>query len=437
MSQMRDIKVFGKPALLAGLCMVLFAGTSLAQEKKKLNFSSAPAKKEAPAALKKEMDDVRRQVTLTILTNGTLASDTDRDAFKKFFDAHVEWFKHEDSEPYLPQLRAEFRLHLLVAMKAPNRGAQNELTRFILTEMESLVYDEQQTMPVRVNALLLITELDQTPEKIGAPTVPAVPAAPALAPLMKMFQDQKLPIGLRSVALRGLQRHAESGVGQKEAAVLRDVALQTLNNKTVPQGCDAAGHEWFRQRATAILGFLRAVGVAQNDVSVFNAIAGVVNEKEASLAFRSKAACSLGRLDYAGAPAVGVGPAAQSLGVLALQILEKETDKKYLLEYLKCVREGLKGRNPKQPEGLLKAAEADAKVSEFIEALDKQLAESVSVISKQAIRDESRVPEAAKGEADSLKRIVKVASPKAKKDDSKAKKEETKPKTEPKPKSKP
>jgi hypothetical protein len=240
-------------------------------------------------------------------------------------------------------------------------------------------------MAGRVNALLVIGELNQQELKPFPPTVqttPPVPLPAGTAYLLQTFEDVAAPSVLRATAQRCLVRHVQLGLpNPADAKSIQAAMMKAAVATTVPKDCTDEAHEWMRRRAVELLGMFK-------DPAAAKIMIDVVADEKASFAFRCEAARALGMLALKpGDPNVGNAVAARHLGELAATVAESSTerfnhlaftqgdyytDSRRLYEYLECVRVALNGasRDAKQPNGLRTATPAaDAKVATDLVAL--------------------------------------------------------------------
>lgn len=188
----------------------------------------------------------------------------------------------------------------------------------------------------RVNAALLLGELNDVEAK--SPT-PATPNRAASKYLLALLDNQAIPPEVKSAALVGILRHVEldaiAAAGQKmppadmDAIVTKMIALASA--KDPPPEIAKPIFIFMQRRAATILG---AYGQPGADGKVYNALVAVVGNDAAPLWVRCDAAMSLGRLNYPAEVKLDAVKGAKSLGALAAFAANDE------LETLKKANEG-------------------------------------------------------------------------------------------------
>ncbi len=232
--------------------------------------------------------------------------------------------------------------------------------------MKKLVADDKLPIQSRVNALLVIGDLNEKEPKLtglqlAAPPEPLIAATPYL---LQLFDNPQTPLSLRATALRGLHRHADLGVAPAHQPALLASMLTAVQDANVPKDCSPAAHEFLRRRAVEVLGYLKSPTAA-------GPLLAIVGDTQVSVAFRCDAARSLGMLTLkAGDPVAGTPAAAQALGELAATVAETEMERRLLHDCLEAVRRGLNGPNPKVQGGIRAATPpAQAKLAGDLLAL--------------------------------------------------------------------
>jgi hypothetical protein len=248
-----------------------------------------------------------------ILRTGTFAPGQQAffdDFYKKFFLAR--WTLPENiaanpskKVPGLPSWRKELRSSDL-GKKSGAPAVHEHLNALLLDFMNQLATDGEFHPAVRVNAMLMIGDLNSVEPTA---TTAAVPLPDALKTLMATIGDDKLPDGVRAAAMVGIQRHAYEGVTDPDARKALSVAMLRLVGEDPPTGAGAAGRQWIMAQAAEALGLLK-------DPAAFPALLKMAANGKLRLCTRCMAAKSLGRLNYAGASGVDAAEAAAVLGKL-------------------------------------------------------------------------------------------------------------------------
>jgi hypothetical protein len=144
--------------------------------------------------------------------------------------------------------------------------------------MVALARDEAAEPILRVNAMLLVGELQAADRK---------PWAGSVEPLAGAAADGKLPLAVRIAAVSGLSRQvaegrADGGFGQAVGPALEQLV-------TRPPAGDPAGSGWLVGQAVELLGLLGSSPAATA------AMAGILTDDKADLDLRIRAAAALGR----------------------------------------------------------------------------------------------------------------------------------------------
>jgi hypothetical protein len=173
----------------------------------------------------------------------------------------------------------------------------------------------------RVNAMLIIGELDQQPRaQAGGMIVAAVPFAPALTQpggLIAAVEDPKQHLAVRIAALVGIARHAEAALPAASQAAIRAALVKALKEQPATPA-DADGNAWFRMRAASILGSLKGGPGPEAPKE----LATLASDRKAGAVARCAAATALGQIAL---PAdVNAAQLAGGLGTLTLDACRQE-----------------------------------------------------------------------------------------------------------------
>jgi hypothetical protein len=244
-----------------------------------------------------------------------------------------------------------------------------ELNSVTLEFMDGVVNKNYHPV-VRVNAMLMIADLNET-DPNGAPWKKALPA------LLKAASDPKMIDGVRVEALRGLLRHAKSGIAPESRAQVTTAMLAIIDKHTPPAGGTQDGHNWICRRAIDVL---TALGDAGPNGAVPQSLIAIINDPAASVSIRCAAAEALGMLKITPPKDADVTALAKNLGKLAIAAVNTELTAKapmhgpITVERLKQdfleISHGLTGENGKS--GLLNWS-TDATIQRFIGLIDAAL----------------------------------------------------------------
>ena len=261
-------------------------------------------------------EKARRNITQVgkILINGTLEADQEK-AFDDYYDQYslARWTQ-SGNEGALPKFRKELRENL---MQAKVGVAHNRLTDLILRKMTEAAFGNDFDLAVRINAMLMIGELNV--EDTNKPGLSPTPLLAAIPILVRAVRDPGLPDPVKIAALVGLVLHATLSIGSDQAAAdVSAAALELVKSKNVP-GRTAAGFAWMRARAIEILGLLGNVGA--NNV-IAETLVDILADGSARMPVRQAAAEAVGKLNFQGAVNFDPGKLANALGSLAVEAME-------------------------------------------------------------------------------------------------------------------
>jgi len=214
------------------------------------------------------------------------------------------------NRPTIERVRKRMR-ELLLAEITDQKAAEDAIKTFS-TFLEALVNKDEADPVVRVNAMLLIGELQ------GVSREPWPPAAPLLA---TAFANTKLSDAIRIAAGVGLARHVEATKGlaeeqQRIGSVATPAILSILKSSGSPES--AVETDWLVSRSLAILPLL---GPLSPEMAL--EIVRILGDGQRSINVRVRAAAAL---------AIGGGEqskidgaaAIESIGPLAIALLESE-----------------------------------------------------------------------------------------------------------------
>ena len=267
------------------------------------------------------------------------------------------------------------------ANKGSNAAAHEQLNSIILKFMEPIANDNYHPV-VRVNAMLLIADLNET-DPYGAPWKKALPA------LLKAASDPKTIDGVRDAALRGLVRHAKSGITPESRGQITTAMLAIIGQHTPPAGRTQDGHDWICRRAIDVLA---ALGDAGPNGTVPLSLVAIVNDPAASVLIRCAAAEALGTLKITAPKDIDAAALAKSLGRLAIAAVNTELTAKAPLhgpittgrlnkDFVQ-ISHGLTGENGK---GGVLTWTTDGTVQGFISLIDKALKPLMDACDKQPL----------------------------------------------------
>lgn len=222
--------------------------------------------------------------------------------------------------------RVRRRLRDITCDPSGEAKAVEQAGRFVVDFMKGVAADEKADIAVRVNAMLLIGDINAKGGK---------PLPDSLAPLTAAVVDARLPAAVRIAAAAGLARHVDAADGPLPAPTT--AALLTLVSK--PADADPVAAEWLAARA---LGMLARLGPAAPQAAVA-AAGAILSDTDRSPDLRVRAAAVVGA---AATPAAGidVAPALAAIREIAQTTLETEANRDASTSL-----EGLTGQGGPQP----------------------------------------------------------------------------------------
>ncbi|MFM1995944.1 MAG: hypothetical protein RLZZ111_331 [Planctomycetota bacterium] len=228
----------------------------------------------------------------------------------------------EANRPNIERIRKRMREYLLADIG--DAKAAEEATKTFLTVMQALAANGEAEPVVRVNALLLVGELQ------GADRKPWPPAAPVLA---NAAVNADLPKAVRVAAVVGLARHVEAARGQVEAQQrLGPIVMPVIRAiLTAAKGADQpAETEWLAARC---LSMLPALGPLPPDAAT--EVVRILGDDTCAMNLRVRAASALG-LSAGADSKIDVAAAIRSIEDVGIGGLERDVAKadRILLERL-------------------------------------------------------------------------------------------------------
>lgn len=216
----------------------------------------------------------------------------------------------ESNRSTIERIRKRLREFLLGGIA--NEKSAEEATKTVASFMETLAAQGNVDLVVRVNAMLLIGEL-QSPDR--------KPWPPAAVMLGKAMADTALPKAVRIAACVGLARHVEAARGlveeqQRLASGALPAIVSVLKEPTSPES--VLEIDWMTSRCLAMLPLL---GPLQPATAAD--VVRILDDSNRAINVRVRAASALGA---AAGPESQVNAAAvlQSIGGLAVLSLERD-----------------------------------------------------------------------------------------------------------------
>ncbi|RIK78770.1 MAG: hypothetical protein DCC68_14520 [Planctomycetota bacterium] len=213
-------------------------------------------------------------------------------------------------------------------LRRPNfpEALRTHINGLILTDMGRIAGDNGYHPAVRVNAMLMIADLNAQEAPLGAPASAAKPLPAALSQrggLLDAAEDTTLHAGVRAMALYGVQRHADAGLAPgnqpavmaKMAAILKEKPANAANSQAIA---------WLKARAATVLA---TMGAADASGAVPGELATIVIDSAASVDLRCSAAKALGSQKGLAAGPLKLPELIPALGNLHLDACRAEIDR--------------------------------------------------------------------------------------------------------------
>jgi hypothetical protein len=263
----------------------------------------------------------------------------------------------------------ELRNILVMTGRAPAMQVHDHLNALVLDYMGRLAAAEKCAPATRINAMLMIGELNAAEPGIG---VAGKPLPEAVAALLAAVKDPKMAEAVKVAALVGIARHAAAKIDDQETQQAVIDALVAVAATPAPEGKQPDGQSWMRGQAAEILATLRSVGA---NGAVPKALGRLMVDAKAPLSQRCIAARALGELDYSGGAAgLNATGAVGAMTRLAVDVLDGEKRDAASARRLKCrlqqILIGLKAMKELRGEN---ADAAAAAIAEYCERLHDSL----------------------------------------------------------------
>lgn len=233
-------------------------------------------------------------------------------------DANARQFLEETALPQLaldenrPLIeRTRKRMRDLLLGDVGEDKAYGEIALLLAEFMTSLARDDQADPVVRVNAMLLVSELKA---KNGKPWPPAALALAAAA------GDKGLPDAVRIAALAGVAKHVAAGAGDDAIAKTFGPPVAAILGEPAA-GARSVEQEWLVSRALQIVPLLGRPASPKLAAQ----LAGIIPDDAQPIDLRVRAAAALGATADAasGVDAAAVVAAIRKLAITALESEEK------------------------------------------------------------------------------------------------------------------
>jgi hypothetical protein len=252
-----------------------------------------------------------------ILRDKSLSDAASAKAFDEYF---AEFFRQcAPSSPgpnTLPTLRNYLRNFLRTGKSG---AAYDRLVKLTFDRMKTIAATPSSPKlhkAARVNAIIVLGELNESEEKDPKPLASVLPL------LSAVVQSDRFPDEMKVAAMLGLERFAAAGaIPADRKQALTAAMLKTLNEPNPPAGRTTDGHNWMRRSAAQVLA---AMGSPGADGSVVAAFEKIVADSNARTEFRCEIAECLGQLKFPQGSKTDLKSLARLLGHQTVELCERE-----------------------------------------------------------------------------------------------------------------
>lgn len=190
---------------------------------------------------------------IKILNEGQVTDQKMFDAWCQFRIADITLSKNASQ---LPEIRKKLKQEL---QRAKDPARSQAVTKF-LGQLREIIADPAYSPTARVNAILILGDLNKTEPDVRG--TGAIPLPEAQANLLKLI-DNGAPVNdisdaMRAAALIGLERHAGGPMGEEAKKKLSDELRELMATPAPPAGRSSDVQEWLAGRAKGILEALGA-----------------------------------------------------------------------------------------------------------------------------------------------------------------------------------
>lgn len=334
-----------------------------------------------------------------ILSKGRFGDSAERDLFDDYFQKYflARWSRIKGPKGDItnfPKERRDFH-NCLVRQRGGVTEVHDHLNELALDFMKKLVVGKDYHPAVRVNAMLMIGELNRVEQTGGQD---AVPLPEAFTILLKAADGASFPTGIRAAAMIGILRHAKAGIQDEDIRRSLGATMVKLVTADRPTGAAAPGHAWLVAQCAETLGVLGSMG--ENN-AVFPALIKTVADNKLPFFARSAATVSIGRLSYSANAQINLVEAAVILGEYASDICEDElrlaksasasVSRRRALQRLDAVRSALDGVDGGTGKGIVPLAREPGQQA-FLVALQKLIKDACELLDNKSEDDRKMKP---------------------------------------------
>ncbi len=321
------------------------------------------------------------------MRNGSIPN---RDIFQRWYTYRVAEFTWPEKRSQLHRLRtALFRTDLQQA----NDDAYKALNAFLLDKMQTIASDDRYHPAVRLNAVLILGQLDaEKPDFSGRNFVPLPEALPPLLAIATAETKGAIGDTLAVGALKGILRQVSAerkAIDTDQQKNIAQAMLALLKRARLPHR-NAAVDGWIRRRAAQVIRVLDATGGEVPTGEVVEALLTMAGDESLSVTVRCAATETLGHLKLADvAQQIDAKAWLTPLAKLAHGVMQEESSVGAMVFYLESIQTALLGPENKGG-GLTTVAQGDV-ATQF-----KSLAEHIDNVVQQLVQygiDEPDLPE--------------------------------------------
>lgn len=295
------------------------------------DFTSAQQERYKTITIPKKLQDRSELGTLKRKKNDVIRGGGGFSAAKPVIDEYYGMYffaalTQPDYRGRLSAMRMDLAKDLMMATNAETHDYLRDL---VFERTRSITTSSTFHPAVRYNCVLALGDLNQKEGVLkGGTSSPPIPYQKGLGELVKLLRNSKSNDAVRVACLLGISRHAEiSGAAaapQPYTDNIRNVLVNTMvglvQSNAQSAGRSQEGHDWMRQLAVDILGYLRTPG--PNDASV-KTLLDLIADKDASQDLRCAAARAIGRLDLEKSQ-IQINAIASAIGELAVDCCDEE-----------------------------------------------------------------------------------------------------------------
>lgn len=303
--------------------------------------------------------------------------------FTDYYTFRLAEFTWAENANKLPELRKRLRSD----MRKATGDAHSQLNNLVLTESLKVAKDPEFSWVARVNAVIMIGELNEREPSLGSSSEPVpLPAARSQLLALSALRSPKSGVddALAAAALSGLWRHARSALDDAARRELAPVMFTLATNTKRPKFRSEEAQYFLRMRALDILGELHSPDLERGDAKVMQTCLEMVQESPAPLWFRTQAAANLGKLNFQDSAKVNFSLAGKLCAELALTAVDKKIPRRGLSTYLQRIDDALKGSDGSS--GMARVASGDHKA--YLDELISRIELLESVVIDRKIGDD-------------------------------------------------